>query len=70
MSDNETLLLFDKALQSALGGETLDSLLEKHADAALRGDGERLRFLERALELAVTLGYHAVVADESRRGKH
>ncbi len=70
MSDNETLLVFDKAVQSALDGEPLDVWWEKHVDAAAqRGDGERLRLLDSILETAVRLGHHAVVADVSRRGK-
>jgi hypothetical protein len=66
---SEDLLLFDRALRGALDGESLDDLWEKHAAATLRGDGERLRLLTEVLQTAVTLGNHAVVAEQSKRSK-
>lgn len=70
MSDDETLSVFDRAVQAALHGEPLDVWWANQVDtAAGRGDGERLRLMEQVLETAVALGYHAVVADVSRRGK-
>ena len=70
MRGDKTLLVFDRAVHAALHGEPLDVWWENEVDrAAGRGDGERLRLMEQVLETAVVLGYHAVVADASRRGK-
>jgi len=61
--------LFDRVLEQSLGGETLDSLMEKCFAAAARGDWERVRLLDNALELATALGTHAVVSAQSQRSK-
>ncbi len=65
MSDGD-VRVFDQVLRKALGDESLDTLWEKHADAALRGDGERLRLLDEFLCTAVALGNNAVVAEQSK----
>jgi hypothetical protein len=70
MSDNETLLVLDRAVQGALHGELLDEWWANQWTLPLgRGDLEKLRLMEQVLDFAVTPGYHAVVADASRRGK-
>jgi hypothetical protein len=44
MNDHDNRL-FDVVLEQALGGEPLDTLMEKHAVAVERGDWERVRLL-------------------------
>ena len=65
MSDDTRL--FDDVLEQALGGERLDTLMDKHAAAVERGDWERVRLLDEMLRVAVVLGNHAVTAEQSKR---
>lgn len=64
-------VLFDRALERALelalDGETLDSLMTKYATAVARGDLERVRLLDEMLRLVVALGNQAVTAEQSNR---
>ena len=67
MSDETSL--FDRTVESSLG-ESIDSFMAKHAAAVARGDLERVRLLEQALELAAILGTHAVEWERTRRGNN
>jgi len=67
MSDD--IRLFDVVVEQALGGEPLDTLMEKDAVSVVRGDWERVRFLDEMLRVAVVLGHHAVVAEQSKRSR-
>lgn len=59
--------LFDDVVEQALGGERLDTLMEKHAAAVERGDWERVRLFDEMVRVAVVLGNHAVIAEQSKR---
>ena len=59
---NDELRLFDAVVDQALG-ESLDSRMRDYAAAIQRGDGEQTRLLDGMIRLAITLGYHAVVAE-------
>jgi hypothetical protein len=55
--------LFDEVLRQALGGDTWDALMQKHAVALQRGDFERVRALNDIERLAVVLGNHALLTE-------
>lgn len=65
----DDIRLFDAALTDALGGETVETLMDKHGAAARRGDWERVRWLDEMLRTATVLGTHAVIAERTRRGR-
>ena len=67
MSDDTTL--FDRVLEQALNGETLDYLMDKCFAAVASGDWERVRLLDEMVRVATVLGTRAVVAEQSRRNR-
>jgi hypothetical protein len=59
--------LFDRVFEQALGGDTIDCLIEKHRAAIGRGDWERVRFIDELIRMAAILGTNAVTAERTRR---
>jgi hypothetical protein len=49
--------------------EPVDSLMTKISDAVRRGDHEWVRGLNAMLDLAIQLGNHALVAEQSKRNR-
>ena len=65
----DEIALFDRAMEQALHGETLDSLMDRCFAAAANGDWERLRLLDEMVRVATVLATHAVVWEQSRRNR-
>jgi hypothetical protein len=67
---NDDRMLFDRVLEQALGGETLEELMTEHADAVGRGNWERVRFLDDMVRTASIRGTNAVTAERTRRERN
>ncbi len=67
---NDDRMLFDRVLEQALGGETLDELMDEHADAVGRGNWERVRLIDDMVRMASIRATNAVTAERTRRERN
>ena len=62
--------LFDDVFEQALGGESLERLMERHAKAVVKGDWEQVRLIDEIVRIAAILGANAVTAEQTRRSRN